>query len=206
MFTWWGGLGALHRAFYIAAVFFSTLFIWQFFSAISGLGGGDEELSTDAVGAEGADGDSFGADELTEDFAGLATFRLLSVRSILAFGTLFSWAGALYLGHTLLPIFAMLRAFLWGIAGMLTVALFFWVLPRLSEEGNSDLQTAVGQTGTVYLTIPEDGTGQVRVLVSGALQFIRARSQHGRPIPAGTPVRVTDLFDTSTLEVEELEV
>ena len=207
MFTWWGGLGALHRTFYIAAVFFSTLFIWQLFSAVSGLGGGDEELGTDSgVGVDGADGDGVGADDLTEDLSGLATFRMLSVRSILAFGTLFSWAGALYLGRTLLPIFAVLRAFLWGIAGMLVVALFFWLLPRMSEQGNSDLRTAVGQTGTVYLTIPEDGTGQVRVTVSGALQFIKARSHHGRPITAGTPVRVTDLLDTSTLEVEELEV
>ena len=223
MLAWWGGLGGLHRAFYIAAVFFSTLFLWQLFSAIGGLGGGEGHIGEHdtahdigghdvpidtAIDAGHADFHSDGGDDydLTEDASGLATFRLLSIRSILAFGTLFSWAGALYLGRTLLPIFAIIRATLWGIAGMIVVALFFWLLPRLTEEGTSDLHTALGQSGTVYLNIPEGGTGQVRVMVSGALQFIKARSRSGQPIPAGTPVRVVEVIDSSTLLVEEIEV
>ncbi|MBM3190259.1 MAG: hypothetical protein FJZ90_16260 [Chloroflexi bacterium] len=206
MLSWWAGLGGLHRTFYIAAIFFSTLFVWQLWSAIGGLGGGEEELEAD-TGADADGAVELGAegDDYTEDASGLETFRLLSVRSILAFGTLFSWAGALYLGRTLLPIFAVLRAFLWGLAGMVVVALFFWLLPRLTEEGTSDLRTAIGQTGTVYLNIPEDGAGQVRVMVSGALQYVRARSRSHQPILAGTPVRVVEVLDSSTLEVEQLE-
>jgi hypothetical protein len=144
-------------------------------------------------------------DARAEGASSLATFRLLSIRSVLAFGTLFSWAGALYLQDAVFPVIALIRAVLWGLAGMVIVALFFWVLPRLTEEGTQNLDTAVGTTGQVYINIPEDGLGQIRVLVSGTVSFIRARSRGGHPLAAGTMVRVVQRVDAMTLEVEELE-
>lgn len=159
---------------------------------------GDHTVVAEHVGSE------HGADDHGHD-ASVSTFRLLSIRSILAFGTLFSWAGALYLQNALFPGLALLRAVLWGMAGMVTVALFFWMLPRLTEEGTANLDTAVGQLGQVYLTIPEDGTGQVRVMVSGVMSFVRARSRNGVQLPAGTQVRVTRRLDMGTLEVDEVE-
>jgi hypothetical protein len=144
-------------------------------------------------------------DVRAEGTASLATFRLLSIRSILAFGTLFSWAGALYLQDAVFPVIALIRAVLWGLAGMVIVALFFWVLPRLTEEGTANLDTALGTTGQVYMNIPEDGMGQIRVLVSGTVSFVWARSRGGRPLVAGTMVRVVRRVDATTLEVEELE-
>jgi hypothetical protein len=41
----------------------------------------------------------------------------------------------------------------------------------------------------------------VRVLVSGTIQYVRARSADGSPIAAGEQVWVTDLLDSSTLQV-----
>jgi len=149
------------------------------------------------------DADQYGAHH---DGDSVAAFRLLSIRSLLAFGTLFSWAGALYLQRTLFPGLALLRATLWGLAGMVIVALFFWILPRLTEEGTANLDTAVGESGQVYLDIPEGGYGQVRVRVSGAVSFVRARSRDGRYLPSGTGVRIVRRLDTATLEVEPLEV
>jgi hypothetical protein len=203
MAGWWGGLSALNRAFYVIAVFFSTVFGWQLISALSGLGG--EEGGAEAEIGEDldleADGEGF-----AEDTGGLDVFRLLSVRSILAFGTLFTWAAALYLNQGGWAGWAIIRALLWGSAGMVVVTLFFWLLPRLTEEGTSDLDTAIGQTGKVYMNIPEGGVGRVRVVVSGALRFVPARSVDGRAMEAGTAVRIVGRLDASTLEVEEAEV
>ncbi|MHB1296071.1 MAG: NfeD family protein [Anaerolineae bacterium] len=233
MLAWWGRLSVLNQAFFVSAVFFSVLFLWQLFSSLTALGDGaghdlgghdfgGHELGGHDAGAghaghfgpvEHAAGDHMAAsahDAATHDADhahndGLSTFRLLSIRSILAFGTLFSWAGALYLRNTLFPGLAVLRATLWGLAGMVTVALFFWILPRLTEEGTANLDTAIGELGQVYLTIPEDGTGQVRVLVSGVMSFVRARSRNGVELPAGTSVRVIRRLDAGTLEVDENE-
>jgi membrane protein implicated in regulation of membrane protease activity len=204
MAEWWAALGGLNRAFYALAVFFSTIFLWQVVSSLAGLGGAGEaaevEGGPEAGGLDMADTE--GADDLIEDASGLATFRLFSVRSILAFGTLFSWAGALYLQQDLPPGWALARALLWGLLGMVVVGAFFWLLPRLSEEGTGHLASAVGETGQVYINIPQDGLGQVRVIVGGRVSFVKARARGGQALPAGTPVRVVGLIDSLTLEVE----
>ena len=209
MGAWWGGLTALNRGFYVLAIFFSTLFGWQFIASLSGLGGESEaEAGGEAeagVDMDQGDVQDAGGHDLVEDAAGLATFRLLSVRSIMAFGTLFSWAGALYLHEDAAQTWALVRAVLWGLTGMVVVAIFFWVLPRLAEEGTANLDTAIGRSGQVYLNIPEDGTGQIRVLVSGGLQIVRARSRGGRVLLAGTMVRVVRRLDAMTVEIEEIE-
>jgi hypothetical protein len=208
---WWEGLSALNKSFYVAAVFFSTIFVWQLVASFTALGGGE---GADASGADTADATAADVDadlddltpggNLLEDAAGIAAFRLLSVRSILAFGTLFSWAGALYLSQDHDTATAMGRAMLWGLAGMVIVAAFFWLLPRLSEEGNADLRTAIGSTAQVYLDVQPNGLGQVRVLVSGTLSYVRARSVDGRPLKAGTMVRVKGKLDGGILEVEAM--
>jgi hypothetical protein len=211
MTSWWASLSGLTQSFYLLAIFFSTLFGWQFVAALSAVGGdGDMDADGgDGVGDGAPDGvedfdtgDMDGADEFVEDPAGLATFRLLSFRSVLAFGTLFSWAGALYLQQDMAPAWALFRALLWGFTGMVVVGAFFWILPRLTEEGTSDLETAVGQTGSVYLRIPPSGTGQVKVVVSGRVSFVRAQSEDGEALPAGTTVYVVRKLDPMTLEVE----
>ncbi len=202
MSEWWEGISSLGRAFFSGAIFFSTLFIWQFAASLAGLGGDQGDVSQgDAEYGDVGAGDG----DLIEDVSGLATLRLFSVRSILAFGMLFSWAGALYLsqGHTQLG--AMIRAFLWGAAGMATVAFFFWMLPRLSEEGTASLDTAIGKIAKVYMNIPEGGSGQIRVMVSGTMSYVNAQTEDGRPLVAGTTVRVVRRLDARTLEIVQVE-
>ncbi len=251
MLTWWAGLSSLNQAFYVLAVFFTTIFIWQLFSAFGGLGhdvhgdlSGHGQMGSDAAqgghdyaagqashgeapaghetpGNHGpaapaaAHGGAAQSTAVQGDHSGeshtgrpedtLSTFRLFSIRSILAFGMLFSWAGALYLQRDAFPFLALVRASLWGLLGMVVVALFFWALPRLTEEGTSNLDTAIGQTGQVYLDIPEDGIGQIKVMVSGAVSFVPARSRYRQPLPAGAMVRVVRRLDINTVEVEEIE-
>lgn len=216
MMAWWTSLTPLNQSFYALALFFSLLFIWQFVSALSALGdGGDatgDQAHTPDTTDHPPDGDTSAmghgdsAEHQADGSHGLATFRLLSIRSILAFGMLFSWGGALYLQNSIFPSLALLRAGLWGVAGMVVVALFFWALPRLTESGTANLDTAIGRTAQVYINIPEDGVGQVKVLVSGVVSFVRARSLGGQPIPAGTTVRVLRRVDDTTLEVDPSEV
>jgi membrane protein implicated in regulation of membrane protease activity len=212
MITWWSGLTPLNQLFWVLVVFFTTLFVWQIVASFTGLvaeGGadadGDVDLGGDLADGDGSapadlDGDADG--DLTEDTSGLFTFRLLSLRSALAFLTLFSWAAALYLGNDISYWRAFLLAALWGLAGMVAVAAFFWALPRLAEEGTMDVSRAVGETATVYVTVPREGTGQVRVLVGDRVSYLRARSASGRALKPGTPVRVVRV-DGAVLEVEE---
>jgi len=91
METWWEGISTLNRVFVCSAVVFTLLFIWQLIMTILGVdshGGGhpgDADIHSGLESPIHYEVHNFGGD----------IFTLISTRSILAFGTLFSWSGAL---------------------------------------------------------------------------------------------------------------
>ena len=197
MDAWWMELTVLNQIFYLVAIFFSAFFVWQLLAALLGLGGGaDAGVAGDA---------NFGDTGPEFNDGSVAAFKLLSVRSLIAFGMLFGWAGALYLQRGLEVRTALVYALVWGSAGMAVVAYFFHGIRQLSETGNASLNTCVGTSGEVYLDIPEGGTGQVRVMESGTVAYVTARGKERVSIPAGTPVRVLRVVSANTLEVEPLK-
>jgi len=215
----WAGLSTANKIFFCIALFFSALFIWQFIMTMIGLAGSgaDVEVAADAdVGGDvdveadmdaEADFDAGDAGEADADAAEGETalsFKLLSFRSVVAGGTLFGWAGALYLYNGIPLGTALVYALAWACAGALIVAILMYLMRRLQETGTSRLATCIGQPATVYMDIPGSGAGKVRTLVSGAVRFVPARSAGGKALKAGTPVRVTRLVNPSTVEVEKI--
>lgn len=187
MNEWWDGLSGINQGFYAAAAFFSLFFVWQMVAALFGL-------------IEGGESD------LMEDFEGdasetMTAFKLVNVRSLLTFLTLFSWGGALYLRAGRSVSSALVISSLWGLAGMISVAGLIYLLLRLTHNGTRDLRTAVGMHGDVYLDIPENGLGEVRVKVSGIMSHVKARGAGGQAIRAGTPVMVTSKRAPNVVEV-----
>ena len=201
MGEWWQNLSGVNQAFYIAATFFSVFFLWQLIAALVGLGGGEADMDADVDAADDGTYEDFEHGAATDASASVAAFKLVSVRSILAFCTLFSWAGALYLnrGHALQG--ALIYALLWGAAAMGVVALIFHLMRRMTEAGTPQLATCVGQSGTVYLDIPDGGRGEVRVPVSGIMTHVKARASNGKTLKMGTSVRVVRVLDAATIEV-----
>lgn len=184
MMQWWNGMDPLTQGFYCAAAFFGVLFLWQLISAFIGLSGEHEHgAETDAA-------------DTTE------AFRLLSIRSIITFFTLFTWGGALYLERKTAVPMAMLYAIAWGLAGMILIALVFHWMRKLTETGNLDLNTCVGRQGTVYLDIQEGTLGEIRVNVSGVATHVKARTADSKELKAGVPVTITRVLDQSTVEVK----
>lgn len=214
MGQWWAGLTTVNQWFYVVSAFFSVFFVWQMIMAIVGLGGG-EDVDVDAdvdadvdvdvdvdADADAGDGDH---DAHAHGDSTVAAFKLLSVRSLLAFCTLFAWAGALYQSQGFTLTKSMGLAVLWGLGAMLIVAKVLHWLLGLTESGTSDLATCVDSRGTVYLNIPANGQGEVRITVSGALSLVKARGAGGQAIQPGTPVRVVQLAGPRLVEVEPVE-
>ena len=197
MAEWWTELTGINQAFYIAAGFFSLIFIWQFLSALIGFGdSGDVDVDADGLDME--------AGSLEDAADAVAAFKILSLRAIMASCTLFAWAGAMYLNQGKEMTTVMLYATGWGLAGWGVVTLLVHWLRRLAETGNIRLSTCVGSRGTVYLNIPADRTGEVRVAVSGVMSLVNARSHNSAAINAGTPVRVLRTLDKTTVEVQAI--
>ena len=203
MNEWWSALDGLNKSLYIGAAFFSLLFIWQFLSALIGLAGegGDADMDVDVdVDMDGLEGATVG-----EAAESMAAFKILSIRAILAFCTLFCWAGAMYLDADMLTSRALIFASLWGLAAWVVVALLVHFIRKLAETGTPRLASCVGHRGTVYLDIPDTGFGEVRVIVSGAVTRVKARGRNGQAINTGTPVKVVQTLDANTIEVETLD-
>ncbi len=220
---WWHGLTILNQLFFSGALFFSILFLWQMIGSLVGLidvhdldvGHPDGGFDHPDIGAahDGLDGDSgaTGAHDAQPDSSygqthdghgSLADFKLLTVRSILACFTLFFWAGSLYMANDTALFWSFCYAALWGLVAMFSVALALYLLQRLTFIGTQNIASCVGTRGVVYLDIPADGQGEVRVLVSGAISCVKARSRQGQAISAGTPVRVVRALGAVTIEVE----
>ena len=215
MVQWWHSLTTLTQVFYGAALFFSLIFLWQFIASLLGLGdhgdfvGGHGDLDMGGGATHLGEGvhtdvDITGVEVHSIQSAADATtaFQVFSLRAILAFCMLFSWAAAMHLSNGKPVETALLLAFAWGLAGWGLVVLLIGWLRKLAETGTSRLASAVGQQGSVYLDIPADGQGEVRVVVSGVVSMVKARAAAGRALKAGTPVRVTKLLNPIAVEVE----
>ena len=195
---WWNSLGPIIRGFYISAAFFSVFLVWQLAAALIGLAGDSGDADLDS-----ADGHDIDHDLATQDAHDTTiAFRLLSIRSILAFCTLFSWAGAMYMQTGSSLSMALFYAVLWGGAAMLIVAAFFHIMRRMTESGNLQVASCVGTQGTVHIDIPKDAAGEARVTVDGVIQVLRARSAGGEAISAGTVITVTRVMGPNTIEVK----
>ena len=208
MQAWWNGLTTLNQVFYVAAGFFSIFLVWQIIALLLGFGGHGDADVPDAHADVPGDADldvaaDHGGDGLADEFdaASTAAFHLISFRSVLAFCTLFTWGGALYLNFHLPLGAAMVYSALWGVAAMTIVALLVNFMRRMAVSGTASLRSSLGRTGVVYLDIPADGQGEVRVRVGEAMAHVRARSRAGA-LSAGVAVRVVRTLDDTTVEVE----
>ena len=98
MEAWWEGLSALNKVFALSALVFSILFIWQMIAALLGADT-DSHMHTGDAGVD----HSLDTHDHVHGSDAVVAFTLISVRSLIAFGTLFSWSGTLYLSAGTLP-------------------------------------------------------------------------------------------------------
>ena len=201
MSEWWSGLAGITQFFYGMAAFFSVFFLWQIIGAFLGLDGdadvGDAGVDFDAdVAADNVD-----FDDVVESSQ---AFKILSMRSIITFFTLFSWGSALYTADGVEVVKAMGISCIWGLVGMLAIAAIFYAMGKLSETGTKDMISSKGQTGVVYLNIPEDGYGEIKTTVNGVPEHVKAKSVDGEALPAGTQVQVMQVINQSLVGVKKL--
>jgi hypothetical protein len=208
MGEWWHNLTPINRGFFCVAAFFSVFFLWQMLAALFGLGdedGGDDVSDSGDVDADmDTDVDDFDGGADTDSTATVVAFKLLSIRAIITFCTLFSWGSALYLSRGDSLARAMGVSSIWGLAGMGSVALLLSLLPKLAHTGTKRIASALDAQGTVYLDIPAGGQGEVRVAVSAVISFVKAREVSGVALKAGTRVIVKRIIDETTVEVEAI--
>ena len=127
----------------------------------------------------------------------------LSMQSIAGFFTMFGLVGMGLLKINAPDILSLVGGLAAGVFTAWATGMIFWNMRRLQSEGTLVINNAIGQTGTVYLTIPEQGAGVVNVTIQGAMRTLDAVSKNGRRIPTGSIVQVVAITAGKILVVSE---
>ena len=177
--TWWAGLSVAMKILWGITLAASLIFVIQ---SILTFVGADTDTDFDA------DVDMY-------------TFRNV-VNFFLGFG----WTAILLQGQIKSKALLLVVSVAVGIALVALVMWLFKWLSSMQQSGNINVyRAAVGCQGKVYLTIPAEraGEGKVQITIQGAVREYNAITD-GDAIKTGTPIKVTEVIDTNTLLVEEL--
>lgn len=189
---WWSALDLFMKILWGIAIATSLIFLVETILTFIGI---DHEMDTDFDMADG----SFEAD---------ASMNLYTFRNLVNFLLGMSWTAILLKSSITSTALLMVIAV---IAGGLLVFAVMWMfrwLSQMQQSGNIDVfKLAVGCQGKVYLTIPAErsGAGKVQITINESVREYDAVTDSDTAIKTGTPVRVVEALDASTLLVEEME-
>ncbi|MCL2638681.1 MAG: NfeD family protein [Oscillospiraceae bacterium] len=191
----WGGLDLLRQVLYCIAVPGTLVLIVQTVLMFFGIGGESAEFD---MGVEAADLTTTGAD-------GFGIMGLFTFQGIIAFFCVFGWSGIVVMNATGIVALSLALAFILGFAAMYGVARVIRAMTKLAVSGTLNMKLLIGETGVVYIPIPEDKSkrGKVNVQLSERIVECEAISETGA-LATNTPVRVTDIIGGNVLVVEKM--
>jgi len=206
------GLSGLEKVFLSCAVFGGGIFIMRMILMLFGADQGDADMDVDVDmdvdadtdmdvddGATGADDSGF--DEGDVD----ASLKLLTVQGLTAFIMMFGLTGfSVSRSSAVGSVVTVGVGCGVGVFAMWLVAKGFAVMKSLQSSGTMNLYDTMGEEGTVYLTIPSEGIGKVRIIVSGRLKVRDAVSQDKVEIKTGERVSVSEITNQRMLVVRKV--
>jgi membrane protein implicated in regulation of membrane protease activity len=191
------------NAFLVCAVVGGTLLVCQFVLSLLGIGDHGADGHDVHVEQGGHDhGDHAHGHGHGHTSASAWFFSVLTFRSVVSALTFFGLAGlaASSAGWPRAAVLGVAAAA--GVVAMFVIAAVMRSLVKLQDEGNLQIQSAVGQTGTVYLTVPgnKSGVGKVTLSLQNRTTEFQAVTFQDQ-LPTGSKVVVVDVIGPETVEV-----
>lgn len=177
---------------WVLAIGGTTLFVLKMAVLVMG-GHGFGDHDDGGGGFADAHGADHGHHHGQQDSSKLA-FQFFSIQAIAAFCMGTGWMGIAARSGGAKDEVALAGAVAFGVVLVFLMAKLMQKARALESSGTFDVKRAVGQRGTVYLTIPRGGRGQVQVIVQERLMTLDA-STPGSDLPTGTKVRVDRVED-----------
>lgn len=202
------GLLWIEIIYWAATIIGGTLFILRVAMMLisGGLGDGDTDVPHDIPHDVPQDvhmGGDVHTDVYGDHPSSNISFRLLSVQGLTSFFMMFGLVGLALLKSNLPVLVTVIGAMIAGLITVAIIGLIFSQMNRLQTEGTIRIQNTIGTAGSVYLTIPKDGTGQVQIIVQGSLKIFDAMSKDKIKIATGEKVQVVGVASGNTLIVEK---
>lgn len=182
--VWWDALPAYERVFYCCAIPATVILLLHVTLTFFGLGGdidGDMEI----------DGDLGGEEDINS--TGLPLFTL---RNFEAFFAMFGWGGLLGVENGLSIWLSSALGVALGSGSAIGMAFLMRVIYNLQRSGTSNQKSVIGKKATVYMAIPEKGSGfgKINVEIDGIIRERKAMSS-GEAISTGTEVLIISYFN-----------
>ena len=185
----WQSLLLIEKIYWCIAIPFSALFVIQI--VLTFFGGDIDEFE--------ADGDS---DVSVDNDTGI-DFQFLTLKNLVAFFTIFGWAGIASLDGGLGVGKTVIISSVSGFVMMSIMASIVYFMGKLTDSGTLNLNNAVGKIGSVYLTIPakREGLGKVQIKVQG-LRTLDAMTDYAEEIKTGAVIDVIEILNNEILVVK----
>jgi hypothetical protein len=185
--NWWQGMLAAEKVYWIIAIPFTLIFLIMM---VMTLLGGDLDSADMDVDME-MDSDT-----------GIG-FQYLSIKNLVGFFTIFGWTGIACLASGKSMVFTVIVSVLAGLLMMTIMSTIVYLMGKLTEQGNLNLQNAIGKIATAYLTIPAErkGMGKIQVKVQG-FRTLDAITDEKEDIKTGAVVEVVDVINNQVLLVK----
>ena len=193
MTEWWTSLDLFMKILWCIAIASSLIFIIE--TVLTFIGADVEmDMDTDFDIADGG-------------FEGDPSMNLYTFRNLVNFLLGMSWTAILLNEQIKSKALLMLIAFAVGAAIVFAVMMMFKGLSKMQQSGNIDVfKSAVGCSGKVYLTVPGErkGSGKVQININNSVREYDALTDSEDDLKTGTSIKVTEVLDTNTLLVEEI--
>lgn len=186
-FDWLLNLKGFELILWSIALLFSFLFVIQIIISLF-IGGSDGDIN-----------------DMGDDGHGDAT-QFFTIRNMIAFFTMFGWAGLTAYKSGLSNAWVIVIAVASGVS---MVALLVFLMNRASklrQSGTLQMKNAVSQVGETYLRIParRSGIGKIQVQVQGRLMELDAMTDDAEDIATGRPIKVVSTLNERILIVTSL--
>ncbi len=193
--------------FLFCAVVGGTVLACQMVLTLVGMGHHDMDVShiPDDLSADGVH--DTGISDIhhdVHDHGSTWLFGVISFRTLVAAFTFFGLTGMAAQSAQLALPWQLLIAIFAGVGAMYGVHWIMQTFYRLGEDGTGRITRAVGQQGTVYVSIPggKAGSGKIQLNVQNRLVEYEAVTSADEKLPAGAKVVVVGVMGSNTLVVE----
>ncbi len=183
MFDWFRSLSGLEIAYFIVACIGTLALLIQIVMMLIGAGGdGDTDFDTDTDG----DGD---LDSHTD--TGVSLFTIKGLTAFFAIG---GWTGMLMLSYNVQVGITVPVSVVAGLAAYFLVWALIRLVLKLQEDGTLNYASAVGQTATVYVSIPASraGRGKITLVLQGRYTELDAVTDETERIPVDCVVEIVE--------------
>jgi hypothetical protein len=136
-----------------------------------------------------------------------STFKIFTIRGIVAFFALGGWAGLASLAAGLHPFWAIQISLFSGVCALMLAAIVIRMALKMQTSGNLNINNAVKQTGDVYIRVPagRSNKGKVTMLLQERFVELDAVTDSETDILPETKVEVLSIADGDTLVVIPLK-